>query len=82
MEGIKIRCAEQFDKNQRIDVELHVPDEIKTEASLKLTTKLMHIEPINDYFSYGLKFTHLSSSDSEQLKALFKYFKKPYKYNN
>ncbi len=81
MEGIKIRCAEQFDKNQRIDVEIHLPDEIQTDASLKLTTKLMHMEPINDYFSYGLKFTHLSSSDSEQLKALFKYFKKPYKYN-
>ncbi len=83
MEGIKIRSTQAFEKNQEITVQFQLPSDLKAsgqQSHFSLKAHVIHASPFEDYFNYGLKFLAISANEKQTLKAVFNYFKKPYKF--
>ncbi|MDG3085746.1 methyl-accepting chemotaxis protein [Vibrio hannami] len=83
MEGLKIRSSSEFEVNKVLTVQLHMPTEIasKTGRTLSLGAKIVHSDPSNEHFTYGIRFESMSASDKDKLRELFTFFKQPYKYH-
>ncbi|MCG7489857.1 methyl-accepting chemotaxis protein [Vibrio sp. Of14-4] len=83
MEGAKVRSNTEFKGDSLVDIEVKLPQEVATHGRTSITIKatIMHVVPVEDYFSYGLKFDGASVTDKTILKALFNYFKKSHRYD-
>ncbi|MYM59000.1 hypothetical protein GTG28_07165 [Vibrio sp. OCN044] len=83
MEGAKVRSNTEFKGDSLLDIEVKLPPEIATHGrtSIMIKATIMHVVPVEDYFSYGLKFDGASVTDKTILKALFNYFKKSHRYD-
>ncbi|WP_114783775.1 methyl-accepting chemotaxis protein [Vibrio tetraodonis] len=83
MEGAKVRSNTEFKGNSLVDIEINLPQEVTKDGRTSITIKatIMHVVPVEDYFSYGLKFDGASVTDKTILKALFNYFKKSHRYD-
>ena len=83
MEGAKVRSNTEFKGDSLVDIEVKLPPEVTKDGRTSITIKatIMHVVPVEDYFSYGLKFDGASVTDKTILKALFNYFKKSHRYD-
>ena len=83
MEGAKVRSNTEFKDDSLVDIEVKLPPEVTKDGRTSITIKatIMHVVPVEDYFSYGLKFDGASVTDKTILKALFNYFKKSHRYD-
>ncbi|MBU2899149.1 methyl-accepting chemotaxis protein [Vibrio hepatarius] len=83
MEGAKVRSNTEFKGNTSITLEVKLPQGVTKDSrsSISINANIMHVVPVEDYFSYGLKFDGASVTDKTVLKALFNYFKKSHRYD-
>ena len=81
MAGMKLRADAQFSQNEHVTLEFSLPQEMGEKHSrIVIEAMVVHAHKSQDIFSYGLKFENLSATAQEQLRKLFNYFKRPYKY--
>lgn len=83
IEGLKIRANSMLKKDKDLTVHLHVPQAItgKIGTNITLKAKIVHISPLDDFYTYGVHFINPSASELDKLKLIFQYFKQPYQFN-
>lgn len=83
MTGIKVRSKIAFDNREKITLHFHVPAEIASTTSSRLTLigEIVHCLQTDDYYIYGIRFDAVSASTEDQLVTLFNYFRQPYKFD-
>ncbi|GLT18410.1 hypothetical protein GCM10007938_21890 [Vibrio zhanjiangensis] len=83
MEGAKVRSNTEFAGNSTVNLDIQLPPELAKsgKANMRVEANIMHVVPVEDYFSYGLKFEGASVADKTMLKSLFQYFQKSHRYD-